>query len=50
VVLNAAGIDGERLHLEFCSAAEGRKFQQTAIDMNEKILKMGPNPGTKAQT
>ena len=43
-VLDATGIGGNRIHLEYCSAAEGQKFQHTATDITDRVLKLGPNP------
>ena len=34
----------DRLHLEWVSAAEGKKFQETITDFVEKIRALGPNP------
>ena len=34
----------DRLHLEWVSAAEGKKFQETNTDFVEKIRALGPNP------
>jgi F420-non-reducing hydrogenase iron-sulfur subunit len=34
----------DRLHLEWVSAAEGIKFQETITDFVEKIRALGPNP------
>jgi len=33
----------DRLHLEWVSAAEGKKFQETITDFVEKIRALGPN-------
>lgn len=41
--LNHLGLDG-RLHLEWVSAAEGKKFQETITDFVEKIRALGPSP------
>ncbi len=34
----------DRLRLEWVSAAEGKKFQETITDFVEKIRALGPNP------
>jgi len=41
-LLKEIGIEEERLHLEFISAAEGEKFQKAANEFVEKIKKIGP--------
>ncbi|MCK4928661.1 MAG: hydrogenase iron-sulfur subunit, partial [Methanosarcinales archaeon] len=33
-----------RLHLEWVSAAEGKKFQETITEFVEKIRTLGPSP------
>ncbi|TFF89772.1 MAG: hydrogenase iron-sulfur subunit, partial [Promethearchaeota archaeon] len=43
-VLKSAGIEPERLRMEFCSSAEGQKFQEIATDFHEQIKKLGPSP------
>ncbi len=40
-VLEGAGISGERLRLEWISAAEGQKFAQLIHDMNRKLEAFG---------
>jgi F420-non-reducing hydrogenase iron-sulfur subunit len=41
--LEHLGLDG-RLHLEWVSAAEGKKFQETLTGFVEKIRALGPSP------
>ena len=41
--LEATGISGERLRLEWISAAEGQKFADLIRDMNEKLKSLRPN-------
>ena len=43
-LLDEIGIDGERVEMVFMSAGMGERFAQTAVDMTEKIRKLGPNP------
>ncbi len=38
---------GGRLHLEWVSAAEGKKFQETITEFTEKIKVLGPSPFKK---
>ncbi|MDF1534733.1 MAG: hydrogenase iron-sulfur subunit [Methanosarcinaceae archaeon] len=41
--LERMGLNG-RLHLEWVSAAEGKKFQETMINFVDKIKALGPSP------
>lgn len=41
-LLNFAGYESERLHLEWISAAEGVKFAETVRDFTERIRALGP--------
>ena len=43
-VLKSIGIQPERLKMEFCSSAEGQKFQEVAKTFHEQIKKLGPSP------
>ena len=43
-LLDEIGIDGNRVEMAFMSAGMGERFAQTAVDMTEKIRKLGPNP------
>ena len=42
-VLEGMGISGERLRLEWISAAEGRKFADLVSDMDKKLTTLGPD-------
>lgn len=42
--LSEVGIDPRRVHLEWISASEGGKFQQTITSYVDLIRKLGPNP------
>jgi F420-non-reducing hydrogenase iron-sulfur subunit len=42
--LSEVGIDPRRVHLEWISASEGGKFQQTMTSYVELIRKLGPSP------
>ena len=43
-ILRAAGIDENRIKMEFCSAAEGQKFQRVVTEFDKEIRELGPNP------
>jgi coenzyme F420-reducing hydrogenase delta subunit len=43
-ILDAIGIGGERVQMYNLSSSEGPKFAQFAVEMEERIRKMGPNP------
>ncbi len=43
-LLEQAGIEPERVHLQWASAAEGDVFAQGVTDMVERIRRLGPNP------
>ncbi len=43
-LLKFAGIEPERLHLRWVSAAEGPRFAQSITEFVEKIKKLGPSP------
>ena len=49
-LLDEIGIDGKRVEMVFMSAGMGERFAQTAVDMTEKIRKLGPNPVKSAAT
>jgi coenzyme F420-reducing hydrogenase delta subunit len=44
VLLDEAGIGGNRLEMYNLSASDGRKFAQFMREMTEKIIGLGPNP------
>jgi coenzyme F420-reducing hydrogenase delta subunit len=48
-ILDAVGIGGERVQMYNLSSSEGPRFAEIAIEMDEKISKMGPNPIKKTQ-
>ena len=41
-LLDFVGIERERLHLEWVSASEGKKFRQVVTDFVERVAKLGP--------
>jgi coenzyme F420-reducing hydrogenase delta subunit len=41
-LLETLGIEMERVHFAWISAAEGRKFQQTITEITEHTRKLGP--------
>ncbi len=43
-VIQSLGLEKERLTMEFCSAAEGTKYQKDVIKFDQKIRELGPNP------
>jgi F420-non-reducing hydrogenase iron-sulfur subunit len=43
-VLNAIGVGGDRVKMFNLSSGEGTRFAEYALEMNEKIKGMGPNP------
>ena len=43
-ILNAIGIGGERTQMYNLSSGEGPRFAEYAVEMTEKIKKLGPNP------
>jgi coenzyme F420-reducing hydrogenase delta subunit len=38
------GLSEERVHLGYCTAAEGQKFQQEATKFDKTIRELGPSP------
>jgi len=44
VIAATTGIDPRRLRMEYCSAAEGAKFQAIVEEFSDLIGPMGPNP------
>lgn len=49
-ILKTIGFNPERVFMEYCSSAEGDKFQKTAITTSEKINKLGKSPLNKLKT
>jgi len=43
-ILEKIGVGGERVEMYNLSAGEGTLFAKFAIEMNERIRKLGPNP------
>lgn len=43
-VLETMGVDGQRVMMKFCSAAEGQRFQRLVTEFCEKVKKIGPSP------
>ena len=43
-ILDTVGIGGERVQMFNLSAAEAPRFAEIAVEMTEKIKKLGPNP------
>ncbi len=43
-LLEEAGLEPERVHLQWASAAEGEVFAEGITNMVERIKKLGPNP------
>lgn len=47
-LIEAAGIEPERVHLQWASAAEGDVFAEGVTNMVKRIKKIGPNPSRKS--
>jgi F420-non-reducing hydrogenase iron-sulfur subunit len=47
-ILDQVGVGGERLEMFNLSGSMGPKFADLAIEMTERILKLGPSPLNKA--
>lgn len=43
-ILDAIDVGGERVQMYNLASSEGLRFAQFAIEMDEKIRKLGPNP------
>jgi coenzyme F420-reducing hydrogenase delta subunit len=43
-VLKSVGVEPERIRIAWCTAAEGQKFQKTAIEFDKVIRELGPSP------
>ena len=43
-ILNTVGIEGERAQMYGLSSSEGPRFAEYAVEMDERIRKLGPNP------
>ena len=42
-VLQAYGVEGERVRLEWVSASEGQRFAEIVTDMTERLRALGPS-------
>lgn len=43
-ILKVVGLDSRRIMIQWCTAAEGQKYQQEAIEFDKIIRKLGPSP------
>jgi len=43
-VMETFGLERDRLGMIFVSAAEGERFKNLSIEMDQKIRKLGPSP------
>ena len=43
-LIEEAGIDKQRIHLQWASAAEGSVFAEGVTNMVDRLKKLGPNP------
>ena len=43
-ILDTIGVGGERAQMFNLSSSEGPRFAQIAVEMDERIKKLGPNP------
>jgi coenzyme F420-reducing hydrogenase delta subunit len=43
-LIDLLGIEPQRLHLEWISAAEGARFAQLVKDFTEQVRELGANP------
>jgi F420-non-reducing hydrogenase iron-sulfur subunit len=48
-LLEEAGFEPERIHLQWASAAEGEIFAEGVTGMVERVKKLGPNPMTRGR-
>jgi len=46
-IFETLGLDSERVHLEWISASEGKKFADTVKKITEETKQQGPNPIAK---
>ncbi len=46
-LVEEAGVDPDRIHLQWASAAEGDVFRKGVTEMVERVKKLGPNPVRK---
>ncbi len=43
-ILNAVGVEGERIEMFNLSSGEGPRFAEIATEMTDRIVGLGPNP------
>ena len=43
-ILDAIGVGGERLDIFFMSGSQGKTYASAAIEMTERVRRLGPNP------
>jgi F420-non-reducing hydrogenase iron-sulfur subunit len=43
-ILETIGVGGERVQMYNLSSSEGPRFAEIAVEMDERIRKLGPNP------
>jgi coenzyme F420-reducing hydrogenase delta subunit len=43
-ILESIGIEGERVRMYNISSGEGPRFAEIAVEMNDKVKELGPNP------
>ena len=43
-IFDTLGLESERVHLNWISASEGKKFADTVKEITEKTKQQGPNP------
>ena len=48
-LLDEIGLSGERLDMYFMSGGQGRAFARAAIEMTERIKRLGPSPLRRRQ-
>ncbi len=42
--MKTVGLDNKRIMIQWCTAAEGQKYQREAIEFDKIIKKLGPSP------
>ncbi len=50
IILEAIGIEPQRLLMDNCSSAEGSKIAQIAREFTSKIVELGPNKLKKSES
>ena len=46
-IFDTLGLESERVHLEWISASEGKKFADTVKKITDETRQQGPNPLAK---